>query len=42
MPDIEMVSAEIITEWEFPKLSPSGQTDIVETKDAFEAAGGDF
>ena len=42
LPDIEKVSAEIITEWEFPKLSPSGQTDIVETKDAFEAAGGDF
>ena len=43
LPDIEKVSAELITEWEFPKLMPdSSDAETTATKDAFEAAGGEF
>ena len=43
LPDIEKVSAELITEWEFPQLMPdSGDAESGKTQDAFEAAGGEF
>ena len=42
LPDIEKVSAELITEWEFPTLYPEGDSRTTKDEDAFAAAGGDF
>ena len=42
LPDIEKVSAELITSWEFPKLYPDGESLATKDADAFEEAGGEF
>jgi len=41
LPDIEKVSAELITEWEFPKLIPN-TGNRPDDADAFAQAGGHF
>jgi len=41
LPDIEKVSAELITEWEFPKLLPN-TGNRADDADAFAQAGGHF
>lgn len=42
LPDIEKISAELITSWEFPKLYPDGDSHTAKDADAFEEAGGTF
>lgn len=42
LPDIEKVSADLITEWEFPTLYPDNDSRSNRDADAFAEAGGDF